>query len=422
MIAAEYNLKEMESFLAMSRGLYDIVRLVDPMECREITIEDGHLKFLDGCFNVWDSGKRCKTCSSFKACRSGSRIEKRELFENNVYNILSNPIRLTIQDGSTIDCVIEFITSHEATKDEIAKINDRQNENIEPAVLLDPLTGVYNADGFFQKARKLINKNTDRHVIIAAFDISKFKLVNSLYGHQKGDDILLNVARILKHFSPDEAVTGRMQSDQFALCIYEDALDKEYILNELATINNIIDSNSFTLEILIGLYDVVDRELPVSAMYDRAVMAYISGFGAKEKQYITRFDETLMDELLYQQSVVNNFHKNLEAGEFNIFIQPQVDNNCRVYGGEALCRWIKPGEGIIPPYKFIPILEKSGLIAKLDAYVWDLAAKQLFKWKDTEFSDLYISVNISPLDFYYIDVYTTLVDIVKKYDIDRHKL
>ncbi|MCR5452458.1 MAG: EAL domain-containing protein, partial [Lachnospiraceae bacterium] len=46
----------------------------------------------------------------------------------------------------------------------------------------------------------------------------------------------------------------------------------------------------------------------------------------------------------------------------------------------------------------------------------------LFKWKDTEFSDLYISVNISPLDFYYIDVYTTLVDIVKKYDIDRHKL
>ena len=58
MVEAEYNIKEMQQFLDMTRGLYDIVRLVDPLECREISIDGGKVTFLEGCYNVWASDQR----------------------------------------------------------------------------------------------------------------------------------------------------------------------------------------------------------------------------------------------------------------------------------------------------------------------------------------------------------------------------
>jgi EAL domain-containing protein (putative c-di-GMP-specific phosphodiesterase class I) len=86
-----------------------------------------------------------------------------------------------------------------------------------------------------------------------------------------------------------------------------------------------------------------------------------------------------------------------------------------------LARLIKNGK-IIPPVRFIGILEDAGLIGRLDSYIWELAIQQLQKWQNTEFSDLYISVNISALDFYYIDVYETLTSLMEKYEVPREML
>lgn len=418
----EYTLTQMEQFLAMARGLYDVVRLVDPVECREIIIEDGHLKFLEGCYHVWDSGKRCKNCSSYKACRSGDRREKQEFYEGNVFNILSNPVKLIAQDGTVIDCVIELITAHKAEENEQANVNDRRSEENDPPALLDTLTGVNNWDGFHQKARAFVDAHPKDVCVIGAFDISHFKLVNSLFGRAKGDDILIHVASILRRVLQGDVVIGRIQADQFAVCMLKEKWDESDITEELSGINDMLDKSAFALEIFAGVYEITDRQLPIATMYDRAVMAYISGYSAKERKLITWFDESMMEELLYQQEVTSGFEKNLAAGEFQIYLQPQVDEKGQMYGGEALCRWIRPKEGIVPPYKFIPIFEKSGQIARLDCHVWELAAAQLAKWVGTEYDGLYISVNISPLDFYYIDVYGTLTDIVGKYGIDRKKL
>lgn len=422
MIAAEYTLSEMEQFLKMSKGLYDIVRLVDPVECREITIDEGNIRFLEGCYNVWESEGRCRNCSSFKACRSGVRREKKEYFEDNVYNILSNPVKLITDDGSAIDCVIEFITAHKADETEKHSVNNRSMEVYESATIMDQLTGIYNWDGFHQMTRKLINEHPDEAIIVVAFDISHFKLVNSLFGRKKGDDILIEVARVLKGIASEEMVLGRMQADQFAICMPKRCWDEEKVTKDISVLSNLLESNSFALKIFAGVYDIRDRQLPISIMYDRAVMAYIAGFSAEDKKLVTWFDEDMMSELLYQQQVTSSFEKNLAAGEFKIFVQPQVDGRGTVYGGEALCRWIKEDGSIVPPYRFIPILEKSGLIAQLDRHVWELAAAQLAAWKGTEFDDMYLSVNISPLDFYYIDVYAVMTDIVEKYDIDIKKL
>ncbi len=417
---SEYNVSEMEQFLKMTKGLYDVVRLVDPVECREITIKDGQVHITSGCYNVWDSSQRCINCSSYKACMGGTRREKEEFFADKVYHILSNPVKLRLDDGTVIKCVIEFITAHKASEKEQKTVNDRAAEIYESASLIDPLTGLLNWDGFHQGARKLLLEHADEPCLMIACDVVKFKLVNSLFGRQKGNDILIEIARLLRPYVTDEILVGRLQADQFALCMPKALFSEESLALRIDEIANILNEGAYRLRFQAGIYEITDTSLPIAVMYDRAVMANVTS--REESVPIHWFTESMLEDLLYQQKITSGFEKNLAAGEYQIFIQPQVDVNGKVIGGEALARWIKPDGEIIPPFKFIPVLEKGGLISRLDRYVWELAAKQLAKWKETEFKDLYISVNISALDFFYMDVYNTFIEIVEKYGIDRGKL
>ena len=77
-----------------------------------------------------------------------------------------------------------------------------------------------------------------------------------------------------------------------------------------------------------------------------------------------------------------------------MFLQPQVSTDGRVLGAEALVRWQHPVRGLVYPGEFIDIFEKSGLIYRLDKYMWELAVKKLREWKGTEKEYLYLSVNI----------------------------
>ena len=421
MINAEYNIKEMQQFLSMTGGLYDIVRLVDPVECREITITDGKVHINEGCYNVWDSGQRCINCSSYKACMGGQRREKEEFFADKVYHILSNPVKLRLDDGTLMKCVIEFITSHTASEVERERVNDRAGEVYESASLIDPLTGLLNWDGFHQGARKLILDHEGEPCLIIACDIIKFKLINSLFGRQKGNDVLIEIAGLLRPYASDDILVGRLQADQFALCMPKALFSEETLALSINEIANLLNEGSYRLRFQAGVYEITDPDLPIAVMYDRAVMANVAT-REEDGSPIHWFDESMLKDLLYQQEVTSGFERTLASGEYQIFIQPQVDADGRVLGGEALARWIRPDGTIVPPIRFIPVLEKAGLISRLDRYVWELAAKQLLAWKDTDLKGLYISVNISALDFYYIDVYRTFTELVEKYGIDRKKL
>ena len=105
-----------------------------------------------------------------------------------------------------------------------------------------------------------------------------------------------------------------------------------------------------------------------------------------------------------------------------MFLQPQVNTHGKVYGAEALVRWQHPDRGLLSPFFFIDILETTGLIYKLDMYMWECAAAKLSEWKKKGDTVHYISVNISTKDFYLIDVYEVITSIVKKYDIEPKML
>ena len=114
---------------------------------------------------------------------------------------------------------------------------------------------------------------------------------------------------------------------------------------------------------------------------------------------------------------MGEFDRALEQGEFCMFLQPQIASDGRLLGAEALVRWQHPERGVVFPGDFIGVFEKTGLIYRLDRYMWELAADKLREWKEQGRENLYISVNISAKDFYYIDLYSELTGLTEKYGI-----
>ena len=93
----------------------------------------------------------------------------------------------------------------------------------------------------------------------------------------------------------------------------------------------------------------------------------------------------------------------------------------KIVGTEALARWIHPVYGFMSPAEFIPLFEENGMIADLDRHIWKSACKTLADW-EKKYPDLFISVNVSPKDFFMSDVLSDIMSYVLEYDIDPGKL
>ena len=421
MATAEYSIADMKHFMGMMEGMYDIVRLIDPIECKELEFDENHMIHSHPCYDVWNSDHRCKDCSSYRACMSGSRLEKTELFRGTVFHIQSNPVHLVQPDGSRYDCVLELITSTKATATDKKNLVEKERQEYAPALRLrDPLTGLYNREGFIKAVRDILINGPKKARLMVASDIIQFRLIQSLFGKEKCNEILLEISRIIRRYSNENAVFGRITEDRFALCIAEEIFNPERIDNSVEEVRQLLSGTEFRLEVRTGIYRIKDQELSIPTMFDRAEMA-LDTIRENSRLHYAYFDDSMMESILYRQKVIGEFDAALEAGEYHIFLQPQVTHDGKIQGAEALARLVKKDK-IIPPVRFIGILEDAGLIGRLDGYIWELAVQQLKKWQDTEFSGLYISVNISALDFYYIDVYETLTSLMEKYQVPHEML
>ena len=151
----EYTVGEMKAMLEGMSGMYDLTRVVDPIECRILEFHnDGRISMKDRCYSVWGASQRCANCSSATACLTGCQQEKAELFRDQVFNIQSNPVRLKLPDGSAYEAVVELITIDRDSDGKSA--NDREAENVggkaaQYGALHDNLTKALNAGAFYAR-------------------------------------------------------------------------------------------------------------------------------------------------------------------------------------------------------------------------------------------------------------------------------
>ena len=123
------------------------------------------------------------------------------------------------------------------------------------------------------------------------------------------------------------------------------------------------------------------------------------------------------------KQLIEKIKKGFETDEFKMYLQFIVDNKSKkIVSAEALSRWEPANGEVIMPGRYIPLMEKTGLIAKLDYHMFELVCKKLTAWKDTEFSDYTISCNFTRITISDSKFVETIKNIAEKYDFDRSKL
>ena len=130
--------------------------------------------------------------------------------------------------------------------------------------------------------------------------------------------------------------------------------------------------------------------------------------------------ENSTKEWVYGRLGGDDFGICFPAGDANLK-QPIVDNNGIIIGAEALIRWDHPREGFLQPDTFIPTFEKNGMIADIDKYVWRAACEILSTWTG-EKSHMFISINISPKDFLFMDVFAEICALIEEFKVDPSRL
>ncbi len=280
----------------------------------------------------------------------------------------------------------------------------------------DTLTGLYNKSHFAVKSAEILKSHPDEEWLLLSSNIKDFKLINDLFGMEKGNEVLKMEAGLLKERCRDGIVYGRIGGDKFAICMPKARFQEEYFTDAIQTMGQVFNNDLYHLHIYIGVYEITDINEDISIMCDKANFA-IKTLNENYARSIAYYNDTILNNTILEKQLVGDFDQALKEKQFCMYLQPQMTSEGKMLGAEALVRWQHPKRGLIFPGDFIEVFEKTGLIYRLDRFIWELAVQKLARWQQEGHSDLYISVNISTKDFYYMNVYETITALVEKYRI-----
>lgn len=305
--------------------------------------------------------------------------------------------------------------------DRTEEINKMQKERF--LATHDRLTGLYNFGYFCEKVRDYLDSCPDEELLIVCNNIKDFKMINDLFGNDMGDRVLKSCADIVKSKENKAIVYGRLSDDIFVLLARKSEFQEKQFTLQMQEIypSGLKENLSYPFVNYVGVYEIMDRSIPISVMCDRAKLA-ISNIKGNYQERTAYYNDALRDNLRYDLELSSDLSEAIAQKQLKMYLQPQVLSNGKMLGAEALIRWEHPVKGMISPGHFIPLFEKNGLIADVDKYIWETACIQLRDWKQQGREDVYISVNISPKDFYLLNIYQTFTALVEKYDIKPQNL
>ena len=231
-------------------------------------------------------------------------------------------------------------------------------------------------------------------------DLSGMKFYNAKYGFAEGDKLLQTFSRALVETFNNENCC-HISGDHFAVYTKEEGLKD--VLEGLFDRCSKLNHGDF-LPVRVGIYPMSLEEVPVSIACDRAKFACDGLRNTFESGY-NYYDKELRDDAERRQYVLTNLDRAIEERWIKVYFQPIVRAvNGRVCEEEALARWIDPERGFLSPGFFIPFLEESGLIYKLDIYMVDQVIEKMKYQQSMGFKSVPHSVNFSRSDFDACDI------------------
>jgi diguanylate cyclase (GGDEF)-like protein len=294
----------------------------------------------------------------------------------------------------------------------------RKTSELRKLAQFDELTGLPNRGLFTEQLGRAIGRSQRKTAPLAVLfiDLDRFKSVNDTLGHDTGDELLRQVAGRLRKNLRIGDFTGRWGGDEFVVC-----------LEDFGESSNAAAAAQKLLLVLSEKYEIASSEVYATpsigiAMYpdsgeaaDRLIKAAdLAMYEAKKRgggrfQY---YSTALNTKLEQREELELGLRHALVRDEFVLHYQPRIDlNTGRLIGLEALLRWQHPRFGLLPPARFLPILESSGLIHSAGEWVINTGCRQLAAWqRQFELPDLSIAINLSPQQL----IHQRLVDIVSE--------
>lgn len=313
------------------------------------------------------------------------------------YRIFINQRYLLTQNEDGDICALSVVkdyTTHQVLEEAGHK------QELERFAYYDPITHGYNYIKFKDKLKQVETPGS-----IISFDIHSFKVINSISGIVKGDEVIATIWKGIVNVLELEKgdLAGHINADHFIIFI--PTFDEHEIARKLKNLTLAMsfissDLNVPQLEPYFGVAKW-EPEKRIELSYSEAVAAK---HNAKhmQKQNFAFFNEADTQRLIREKQIIDDFENALAKKDFKIVYQPKYNPaNRKLVGAEALVRWKKDDGTYMNPGEFIPLFEKNGMIRLFDEYIFRNVCEQQKKWLNEGKVIVPISINLSRVSLYY---------------------
>ena len=326
----------------------------------------------------------------------------------------------------------DFLFNQQAAREQYEAIcqnlAQRNSQEMERLRFTDTLTGIPNMEGFICQVKDTLAQHPGKKYVVVKFGIKRFRYINQAFSYEFGDQIMQNVAQNLQRICRKGEVCGRIERDNFAILINftnDKALEERMEQLRLGLLDEKYQKQlQYQVAFCAGVYRVKPggRE-EVKDMLDKALLAQQAAARLGWGSHYDYFDEGMERAFFYQQSLLEQARAALEKGEFQLYIQPQVDTlTGQPKAGEALVRWRTADGRLIQPDQFIPLFEQNDLIVELDFYMLEKLCQQLQNWMKKGMAVAPISINQSRKHLQSKDYLERFCGVVDRYDIPHCSL
>jgi diguanylate cyclase (GGDEF)-like protein/PAS domain S-box-containing protein len=303
-------------------------------------------------------------------------------------------------------------------------ITDRKEKEIEINYLSfnDEVTRIPNRRFFVREVTNHINNYPNEKIAFIFIDLDNFKYVNDTYGHDAGDLLLIEFAKIIKNMKIKDSLFARYGGDEFIIVQYniQEKNQIKYILdNIIKKLSNPIiinDKEIFcTLSIGVSVYPIDGGDMPI--LLKRADMAmYLAKVNGKNRYEF--FDIKILEILNREFDIEKGLRVAVDKSEIKMLYQPKIKVDTEeVIGFESLVRWNSKSLGIVSPSEFIPIAESSGLIIPIGKYIINESfrrCKELTLKNNKKFK---MAINLSEVQIRDEDIVSFISESLKFYDL-----
>jgi diguanylate cyclase (GGDEF)-like protein/PAS domain S-box-containing protein len=297
----------------------------------------------------------------------------------------------------------------------------QQQQALERLAHYDALTGLPNRTLFadrFQLAISHCKRNRDL-LAVCFLDLDDFKPVNDQFGHEAGDQLLIEVSHRINACIREEDTLSRLGGDEFAMLLGGMSRQEECQAT-LGRISQVLStpfsgfgkSTSISASIGYTIYPT-DHADPDTLLRHADQAMYQAKMEGRNRCRL--FDAETFEANNQKHLKLEAIEQALLNDQLCLFYQPKVNlKTGRVFGAEALIRWQHPTRGIVPPNEFLPYLDQTELDIKVGNWVIEQAVKQLSIWQQQGF-DIALSINISPYHLQWSGFFEKLDTILNQY-------